>query len=318
MRPLRLVPRETAVPFVRWHLMAFVLSAVIVVGSIGSVLGIGLNFGIDFRGGTLIEVQTPEPANISELRTTLGGLGIGEVSLQEFGSDRDVLIRIQRQEGAEEEQIKAIEIVRNALPSDVEFRRTEFVGPTVGQELIEAGAMAVGLALLSILVYIWFRFEWQFGVGAIVALSHDIISTLGLFALIQHEFNLATVAAVLTIAGYSINDTVVVYDRVRENLRRYKTMPMAELFELSINGTLSRTTMTSVTTLLALLAIYFFGGAVLADFALAMIWGIVIGTYSSIFIAVPLLLYTNLRRGDDDDVDEALVPEYERTGNKEN
>ncbi|MDF1791616.1 MAG: protein translocase subunit SecF [Thalassobaculaceae bacterium] len=314
MKPLRLIPRNTKVPFVRYRLTAFALSVALVIGSIVAVLGIGLNFGIDFKGGTLIEVQTAQPADIAQMRSTLNGLGLGEVSLQEFGSDRDVLIRIQRQEGEESEQIKAIQVVRDALPADVEFRRTEFVGPTVGQELIEAGMLAVGLALLSILVYVWFRFEWQFGVGAIVALSHDIISTLGLFALIQHEFNLATVAAVLTIAGYSINDTVVVYDRVRENLRRYKTMPLAGLFELSINETLSRTTMTSLTTLLALVAIYFFGGAVLADFALAMIWGIVVGTYSSIFIAVPLLLYTGLRRGDDDHgVDGSLVPEYERT-----
>lgn len=317
MKPLRLVPRNTKIQFIQYRLIAFALSAFVVLGSIGAVFGIGLNFGIDFKGGTLIEVQTEGPADIAQMRSTLNALGLGDVSLQEFGSDRDVLIRIQRQEGEEAEQIKAIEIVRGALPSDVEFRRTEFVGPTVGQELIEAGVLAVGLALVSILVYIWFRFEWQFGVGAIVALSHDIVSTLGLFALIQHEFNLATVAAVLTIAGYSINDTVVVYDRVRENLRRYKTMPLSELFTQSINETLSRTTMTSLTTLLALFAIYFFGGAVLADFALAMIWGIVVGTYSSIFIAVPLLLYTGLRRGDDDEgVDESLVPEYERTGGK--
>lgn len=317
MKPLRLVPRNTKIQFIQYRLIAFALSAFVVLGSIGAVFGIGLNFGIDFKGGTLIEVQTEGPADIAQMRSTLNALGLGDVSLQEFGSDRDVLIRIQRQEGEEAEQIKAIEVVRAALPSDVEFRRTEFVGPTVGQELIEAGVLAVGLALVSILVYIWFRFEWQFGVGAIVALSHDIVSTLGLFALIQHEFNLATVAAVLTIAGYSINDTVVVYDRVRENLRRYKTMPLSELFTQSINETLSRTTMTSLTTLLALFAIYFFGGAVLADFALAMIWGIVVGTYSSIFIAVPLLLYTDLRRGDDDEgVDESLVPEYERAGGK--
>jgi preprotein translocase subunit SecF len=314
MKPLRLIPNKTSLPFVQYRLAAFALSALLVLGSIGAVLGIGLNFGIDFRGGTLIEVQTPGKADISGMRSTLSALGLGEVSLQEFGSERDVLIRIQRQDGAESEQIKAIQIVRDALPAEVEFRRTEFVGPTVGQELIEAGTLAVGLALLSILIYVWFRFEWQFGVGAIVALSHDIISTLGLFALIQHEFNLSTVAAVLTIAGYSINDTVVVYDRVRENLRRYKTMPLIELFQLSINETLSRTTMTSLTTLLALVAIYIFGGPVLADFALAMIWGIVVGTYSSIFIAVPLLLYTSLRRNDDDDVDESLVPEYERSG----
>lgn len=313
IKGIRFVPRGTRIPFVRSRLTAFVFSAVLMVGSLAAVLGIGLNFGIDFKGGILIEVRTSGPADIADMRSTLGSLSLGEVSLQRFGDDRDVLIRVQRQEGAEAEQIRAIEVIRDALGGGVEFRRTEFVGPTVGQELIEAGALAVGLALLSILVYVWFRFEWQFGVGAIVALSHDIVSTLGLFALIQHEFNLATVAALLTIAGYSINDTVVVYDRVRENLRRYKQMSLVELFEISVNDTLSRTTMTSVTTLLALVSIYLFGGPVLADFALAMIWGIVIGTYSSIFIAVPLLLYTGLRRGDGNDVDEALVPEYERT-----
>lgn len=313
IKGIRFVPRGTKIPFVRSRMIAFVFSTALMVGSLAAVLGIGLNFGIDFRGGILIEVRTQEPANVAEMRTMLDGLSLGEISLQRFGDDQEVLIRVQRQEGAEAEQIQAIAAVKQALGDGVEYRRTEFVGPTVGQELIEAGILAIGLALLSILVYIWFRFEWQFGVGAIVALSHDIISTLGLFALIQHEFNLATVAAVLTIAGYSINDTVVVYDRVRENLRRYKTMPLVELFELSVNETLSRTTMTSLTTLLALASIYVFGGPVLADFALAMIWGIVIGTYSSVFIAVPLLLYTSLRRGGDNDVDQALVPEYERT-----
>ena len=312
-KPIRLVPRGTRIPFVQHRLAAFAFSALLVLGSLAAVFGMGLNFGIDFRGGTLIEVRTQGPADISSMRTQLSALQLGEVALQEFGSERDVLIRLQRQEGAEEEQIKAIEIVRDALGPDVEFRRTEFVGPTVGQELIEAGALAVGLALLSIMVYVWFRFEWQFGIGAIVALSHDVISTLGLFAVIQHEFNLATVAAVLTIAGYSINDTVVVYDRVRENLRKYKQMEFVELFELSVNETLSRTTLTSVTTLLALVSIYLFGGAVLADFALAMIWGVIIGTYSSIFIAVPLLLYTNVRRGDEDDEDGISRPEYERS-----
>jgi preprotein translocase subunit SecF len=260
-----------------------------------------------------MEIRTDGPSNIPAIRSTLSGLGLGEISIQEFGTETDVLVRIQRQDGAEREQLAAIEAVKTALGPDVEYRRTEFVGPTVGEELKRAGALAVGLALLSILLYIWFRFEWQFGVGAIVALSHDIITTIGLFALIQHEFNLATVAAVLTIAGYSINDTVVVYDRVRENLRKYKRMDLAEVFNMSINETLSRTTMTSVTTLLALLAIYFFGGEVLADFALAMIWGVCIGTYSSIFIAVPLLLYVNLKRGEEDPAG-LQVPQDERIG----
>ncbi len=311
LKPIRFVPRNARLPIIRSRLGAFLLSAVMVIGSLIAVATVGLNFGIDFKGGILVEVRTPGPANISEMRSTLSGLGLGEVSLQEFGSERDVLIRIQRQDGDEAAQIKATEVVRQALGDGVEYRRTEFVGPTVGQELIESGALAIGLALLSILVYVWFRFEWQFGLGAVVALAHDIIATIGLFALIQHEFNLATVAAVLTIAGYSINDTVVIYDRVRENLRKYRKMPLAELLELSVNETLSRTALTSGTTLLALLAIYFFGGAVLADFALALIWGIVVGTYSSVFIAVPLLLYTGLRRGDEG-ADAATVPEYER------
>ncbi len=311
LKPIRFVPRNARLPIIRSRLGAFLLSAVMVIGSLIAVATVGLNFGIDFKGGILVEVRTPGPANISEMRSTLSGLGLGEVSLQEFGTERDVLIRIQRQDGDEAAQIKATEVVRQALGDGVEYRRTEFVGPTVGQELIESGALAIGLALLSILVYVWFRFEWQFGLGAVVALAHDIIATIGLFSLIQHEFNLATVAAVLTIAGYSINDTVVIYDRVRENLRKYRKMPLAELLELSVNETLSRTALTSGTTLLALLSIYFFGGAVLADFALALIWGIVVGTYSSVFIAVPMLLYTGLRRGDEAS-DTAPVPEYER------
>ena len=230
-------------------------------------------------------------------------LALGDVSIQEFGAEDEILIRIQRQDGAEAEQLAAVDTVKATLGDNVEYRRTEFVGPTVGQELIEAGMFAMLGALGAILIYIWFRFEWQFGVCALIALSHDVFSTFGLFALNGHEFNLPTVAAILTIAGYSINDTVVVFDRVRENFRKYKKMTLVELFNLSVNETLSRTTMTSLTTLLALLAIYFFGGAVLADFALAMIWGVVIGTYSSVFIAVPLLLYLEPRRGDEEDED---------------
>ena len=312
LKPIRFVPRGARLPIIRSRLIAFAISSLLIVGSLIAVGTIGLNFGIDFKGGIVMEVRTSGPADIAQMRSDLGGLNLGEVSLQQFGGENEVLIRIQRQEGDEAAQIKATDTVRKALGDTVEYRRTEFVGPTVGQELIEAGALAVGLALLSILLYVWFRFEWQFGVSAIVALAHDIISTLGLFALIQHEFNLSTVAAVLTIAGYSINDTVVIYDRVRENLRKYKKMALADLFELSVNETLSRTTLTSGTTLLALVAIYLFGGAVLADFALAMIWGVVVGTYSSIFVAVPLLLYTGLRRGEDEPSEEVAVPEYER------
>ncbi|MEQ8334110.1 protein translocase subunit SecF [Nisaea sp.] len=314
-RPLRIVPHGTKVPFVANRHKAFAFSVFLMLLSLGALVVNGLNFGIDFRGGILMEIKTPEPADIESLRTQLGSLDLGDVSIQEFGKVDDVLIRIQRQDGTEAEQLNAVERVKETLGEGVEYRRTEFVGPTVGEELKEAGLIAVICALTAIMIYIWFRFEWQFGVCALIALSHDVLSTLGLFALNGHEFNLPTVAAILTIAGYSINDTVVVFDRVRENFRKYKKMTFADLFNLSINETLSRTTMTSVTTMLALLAIYFFGGAVLADFALAMIWGVVIGTYSSIFIAVPLLLYLQPRRGEDEDHDSPVqMPEYERQG----
>ena len=240
----------------------------------------------------MIEVRTARPADIAAMRQGLSGLGLGEVSLQRFGADTDVLIRVQKQPG--EDQSVVIRKIQVELGDGVEYRRTEFVGPTVGEELKQAGFLAVVLSLLAIMAYIWFRFEWQFSVGAIVALMHDVLATIGLFALTGLEFNLATVAAVLTIAGYSINDTVVVYDRVRENLRRYKTKPMPELLDLSVNETLSRTVMTSVTTLLALLALAAFGGEVIRGFCIALMWGVVIGTYSSIFIAVPSLLWTGV------------------------
>ena len=213
LKPIRFVPAGTKIAFVAKHRLAFMFSIFLLIASLAALIGQGLNFGIDFRGGILMEVRTSGPANVASIRSTLSGLKLGEVNIQEFGSETDVLIRIQRQAGDEKEQLVAIEAVKSALGVEVEYRRTEFVGPTVGEELKEAGVLAVGLALISILLYIWFRFEWQFGVGAIIALSHDILSTIGLFALLQHEFNLATVAAVLTIAGYSINDTVVVFDR---------------------------------------------------------------------------------------------------------
>ncbi len=243
-----------------------------------------------------MEIRTQGPADISRLRSTLNGLSLGEVQLQEFGQPTDVLIRIERQAGGEKGQQTAINKAKAALGDEVNYRRTEFVGPKVGGELIEAGVTAVLLAMAAMLVYIWFRFEWQFGVGAVAALLHDVALTIGVFALLGLEFNLSTVAAILTIAGYSINDTVVVYDRVRENLRKFKQMSLNDLLNLSINGTLSRTLLTSVTTLIALGALYFFGGEVIKGFSFAMIWGVIVGTYSSIFIAVPLLVYMNLRR----------------------
>ncbi len=296
MLHLRLLPAQTNIQFIPYRTIFFIFSAVLMLVSISLFTFRGLNYGIDFQGGIMIEVRTQGPADIADMRATLGGLGLGEVSLQEFGAPTDVLIRVQRQPGGDAAQMGAVEAIRGALGTEVEYRRTEVVGPTVSEELFWDGVYAVTAALAMILLYIWFRFEWQFGLGAVIALIHDVVSTIGIFALLQLEFNLSTVAAILTIAGYSINDTVVVFDRVRENLRKYKTMPLPELFNKSVNETLSRTVMTSVTTLLALLALYILGGEVIRGFSFGMIWGVLIGTYSSICLAVPLLLYLNVQR----------------------
>ena len=296
MRGLNLIPAGTNFPFVARRMAYFVFSAVLVAASLILFAGRGLNYGIDFEGGIMIDVRTQGPADIAGMRESLSGLGLGEVALQEFGAPHDVLIRLQKQEGGEKAQGLAVEKVKAALGDGIEYRRTEFVGPKVSQELFWDGVKAVLAAIFAMLVYIWFRFEWQFGLGAVIALIHDVVSTIGLFALLGLEFNLSTVAAILTIAGYSINDTVVVYDRVRENLRKFKTLDMGELLNRSVNETLSRTVMTSVTTLLALLALYFLGGEVVRGFTFAMIWGVIIGTYSSICLAVPLLLYLDVGR----------------------
>lgn len=294
--PLRLVPPNTKIDFIGKRPFAFAFSLVLVALSVGFYFGKGLNYGIDFRGGILMEVRTPEPADLQQMRVDLSGLRLGEVALQEFGAPTDVLIRVERQPGGEKAQMRAVEVVKEALGATVSsYRRVEFVGPKVGGELIRAGTIAVVLSILAIMIYVWFRFEWQFSIGAVVALIHDVITTIGIFSFLGLEFNLATVAAILTIAGYSINDTVVVFDRIRENLRKYKTMEVEKLLNLSVNNTLSRTVLTSVTTLLALVAIYYFGGAVISDFSFALIWGVLIGTYSSIWIASPVLLFLNIR-----------------------
>lgn len=291
----RLIPDTTDIPFLRWRKGLFAFSAALAVISVVLLFAKGLNFGIDFEGGILLEVGTERPADIGDMRVTLGDLGLGEVTLQEFGSDTEVLIRIERQPGDAEAQQVAITIVRQALEAkyagELTYRRTEFVGPKVGAELIQAGVIAMILAIALMLVYIWFRFELPFAIGAIIALVHDVLLTLGMFSLFGLEFNLAIVAAILLIVGYSMNDTVVVYDRVRENLRKYKKMPLVELLNVSVNDTLSRTVMTSLTTLLALGALLIFGGEVIRDFTIAMIWGVVVGTYSSIFVAGAVLVY---------------------------
>ena len=301
MKTLHLIPAGTNIPFITARKVTFAVSLLLILASLGLFFTQGLNLGIDFKGGTLIEIKTDGPADLTALRRTLTALDLGEVSIQEFGAADTVLIRVQAQEDGED----VSRLVKPAIDDQVaEYRRTEVVGPTVGAELKIAGITAVLISLGALMVYIWFRFEWQFALAAVIALAHDIITTIGLFALTGLEFNLATVAAVLTIAGYSINDTVVVFDRVRENLRRYRKADIADVLNRSINETLARTVMTSVTTLLALLALVILGGEVIRGFALALIWGVLIGTYSSICVAVPLLLKLDLRR-DAPDQEEA-------------
>ena len=296
MRTLTLIPANTNIRFIDRRMIFFWASALFIAASVILFTFRGLNYGIDFTGGLLIEVRVPGGADLGQMRRQLSALGLGEVGLQEFGAPTDVLVRVQRQVGGEEAQQRAVEAVKSTLGPNVDYRRTEFVGPKVSRELFWSGVTAVGFALLAILVYIWFRFEYQFGVCAVVALAHDVLSTIGVFSMFWFEFNLSTVAAILTIAGYSINDTVVVFDRVRENLRKYKKMPLADLLNRSVNDTLSRTVMTSLTTLLALFSLYFLGGEVIRDFSFAMIWGVLVGTYSSICIAVPLLLYMRIHK----------------------
>ena len=310
MFKIRLVPAKTTIGFMRWHRTAFAGSAAAAVLSIALFAFVGLNFGIDFRGGILIEARTPGVADLATMRRSLSDLGLGEVALQGFGQPSDVLIRVELQDGGEAAQQTAVGVVKEALDRDIggsiDYRRVEVVGPKVSAELIRAGALALVLAIGAMLIYIWFRFEWQFSLGAVAALVHDVVMTIGLFSLTGLDFNLATIAAILTIIGYSMNDTVVIYDRIRENLRKYKAMDLAELLDLSVNDTLSRTVVTSVTTLLALVALRFIGGEVIESFTVAMMWGVVVGSYSSVFVAAPLLLYLKVRAdAAREDADEA-------------
>jgi len=304
-RSLRLVPQDTSLDFFsRWKLWLGI-SGVLITVALGSFAVQGLNFGIDFKGGTTIRTQSAEPLNVAEYREAIDDLGLGDVTITEvfdptFGPDENVaMIRIEAQEGSQSVSPEVIEEVRGALQSvvpDITFTSVESVGPKVSGELIQAAVIAVLLAIAAVLIYIWLRFEWQFAVGAVVALVHDVALTIGVFSEFQIQFDLAIIAALLTIVGYSLNDTVVVFDRVRENLRKYKKKPLREVLNLSINETLSRTMMTSVTTLLALLALYFLGGDVIRGFVFAMIWGVVIGTYSSIFVATTMLMWLGVKR----------------------
>jgi len=304
-KALRLVPKETSWDFFRRWKLSLGISAVLIVIAAGSFMLQGLNFGIDFRGGTTVRTESAQPIDIGQYRDAIQPLGLGDISITEvfdptFGPEQNVsMIRIQAQEGQESVSAEVVANVEAALQQavpDIEFTSVESVGPKVSGELITAAVIAVSLAIGAVLVYIWLRFEWQFAVGAVAALVHDVVLTIGIFSELQIQFDLAIIAALLTIVGYSLNDTVVVFDRVRENLRKYKKKPLSEVLNISINETLSRTVMTSVTTLLALLALYILGGDVIRGFVFAMIWGVIVGTYSSVFVASVILLWLGVKR----------------------
>ena len=288
---LKIIKSNTQIKFMKIKRITLFFSFFLFLLSLTSVFFKGLNLGIDFTGGSLIEARFEKKVNLNDLRTEMNKLNLGEVQLQTIGSENDIVIRVQTKQD-EKDKTETINIIKNNLSNkSVEYRRTEFVGPKVGKELVNAGIMAVIFSLLGILLYIWLRFQWNFAFGAVIALIHDVILTLGFFSVFQFEFNLATVAAVLTIAGYSINDTVVIYDRIRETMRKYKQISFDEIINLALNGTLSRTLTTSLTTLLALMALFLFGGIVISSFIIALIWGVIIGTYSSLYVASPVLTY---------------------------
>ena len=299
MRLLRIVPDDTKLDFMRFRRISFPISALLSIAAILLYFFNGLNFGIDFKGGTLMEVRTKAgAADLARMRSTIGELGLGEFQLQQFGTPQDVLIRISQQPGGEEAQQAAVQKVRNALGEQVEYRRVEVVGPRVSGELLSYGIMGLMLAIGSIFVYLWFRFEWQFALGAMLANVHDLVLTVGFMSLAQIDFDLTSIAALLTILGYSLNDTVVIYDRIREMLRRYKRMPIADLLNASINSTLSRSVITHVTVSLALLALLLFGGQAIHSFTATMMFGVVlVGVYTSVSIAAPMLIYLGVGLG---------------------
>jgi preprotein translocase subunit SecF len=298
MRLLRIVPDNTRFRIVHWRRLAYPFSAAYSVLVLTLFLTVGLNFGIDFRGGTLLEMQAKSgKPDIAQVRQTANGFGFGEVEVQEFGSAGELSMRFALQPGGEIAQQGVVTKARATFSEAYEFRRVETVGPRVSGELVQAGTLGVVLAIIGVLIYLWFRFEMQLAIGAIVGTMHDIVLTLGFFLITQLEFNLTSIAAILTIVGYSLNETVVVFDRTRELLRRYKTMPIPELLDLSVNTTLSRTAITSTTTVLALVALVFFGGTAIEGFALVMLFGVVVCTYSAMFVSTPVLLYLDVRAG---------------------
>ena len=288
------VPKN--INFYKFYSKLNLLSLILIILSVFILLFKGLNFGVDFKGGTLIEIRSENSeVNISDMRQSLLNMNLGDVTVKKFGKENDYLVKIEITKFDDENFIKSInDKLSSDLGSEINFRRVENVGPKVSNELLKAGLLAISLSLAAMLFYIWIRFEWQFSLGAIIALLHDVIITVGIFSFLSYEINLSIVAAVLTIVGYSMNDTVVIFDRIRENLKKYSNISITDISNLSTNETLSRTLITSTTTLLALFSIYIFGGAILKGFSFAMIVGVIIGTYSSIFVAAPILKYTNV------------------------
>ncbi|MFD1701391.1 protein translocase subunit SecF [Methylopila henanensis] len=296
MRLIRLFPDDSKFRFVRWRVLSFPFSAVISVMTVVLFLTIGLNFGIDFTGGTLMELQSKSGvADVGKVRETAHSFEAGEVEVQEFGRDGQVSIRFRTQPGGDAAQSALVNKARAAFEGDYEVRRVETVGPRVSGELVQAGTLGVVLSIVSVLVYLWFRFELTLAIGAVIGTLHDIVLTVGFFIITREEFNMTSIAAILTIVGYSLNETVVVFDRTRELLRRYKNIPTEELLDLSINHTMSRTVMTATTTALSLLALVLFGGQAIQGFANVMLFGVVICTYSAIFVSSPMLIYLGLK-----------------------
>jgi preprotein translocase subunit SecF len=296
MKLLRLAPENTRFGFMRFRRVSYPFSALLSIVSVVLFLAVGMNFGIDFSGGTLIELRAKSgTADVAALRHIAESMNVGEVEVQGFGTPSDVTVRFGLQAGGDAAQQAAVERVRKAIGESYDVRRVEVVGPRVSGELVQSGTLGIVISIIAVLCYLWFRFEWQFAVGAIIATMHDLLLTVGFFSITQLEFNTTSIAAILTIVGYSLNETVVVLDRIREMMRKYKKLSTDELIDISINAVLPRTIMTATTVFLALLSLVIFGGQVIRSFSLAMIWGIFVATYSSIFICSPMLIYLGLR-----------------------
>jgi SecD/SecF fusion protein len=308
---LRFIPAHTKINFMAQKKFALIMAAIITIGAIGIFAAKNFNYGVDFKGGILVEARTKEAADLSTLRATLDKLEIGEISLQEFGSPNDLLIRAENKSGIEKDQIKIVDTIKQAISSlhkDAEYRRVEFVGPKVSKTLFQDAFIAFMLSMVAIMIYVWIRFDWQFGLCALLSLTHDLIAVIGFISLMGIEFNLTVVAAILTILGYSINDTVIIFDRVRENIHKNKDMSLKDIINLSLNDTLSRTIMTVVTVLLVLVALAIFGGPVLHGFSLTLIFGLIVGTYSSIYVSAMPLNFFNIKRKSDEEEDIGFQP----------